>query len=631
MNSSGYIALMHNLIKFAYILKNEVLKKIIFQSVTIFVISQLFWFCANVGMPSGGEKDETPPVVVSSTPEANALNYKKKTIYIEFDELIQLKDYRQKFIVSPPVNEQPIVEARGNKLEITFEEDLQPNTTYTLDFADAIVDNNEGNILENYSFSFSTGEFIDSLQVSGNLWDADDLSPSEGVLVFLYENLNDTAIQTLVPVRMAKTNALGHFNIQNVRPGKYRVYALDDANRNNKFDQPGEAMAWSDIIIEPAFEYREFADTIHIDSLEVDSIHYHTELVYTPDSIKLFKYQHDYKEQYLTSEERKERAKLTYYFNRPLEKDAQISLTGHEDLKDIFLMDRSLNNDTVTFWLRDSTYYNKDSLSVSLSYIMRDSLDQPYTKLDTIAMYFFEVKEKKKKKKKDDGTPEPIPTIKLKNLKNKLDVFSQFHFSLPAPAVSFNEKAFKIFNHKDTIPEEEKDFKLVHDSISILKYTIINNWEPGVNYEMIIDSAAIRDIYGLVNDSTNTKFSVKKPDSYGTIYLHIINPEDHWLVQVINRKENIVQQSYIPKSGKLGFRHLIPGEYMFRIVVDNNRNKKWDNGNFYEHIQPEELIYYPDKVNVRQNWVLDLETWDPGTFSTDEFSRKFRKPKKKEN
>lgn len=608
------------------------MKKKIFHLAIIIAATQLFWYCANVGMPTGGPEDEAPPVVVRSIPEANALNYQKKEIFIEFDELIKLKDYRTKFIVSPPVNEQPTVEERGNRVLITFEEDLQPNTTYTLDFADAIVDNNEGNVLENYSFSFSTGEYIDSLQVSGNLYDADDLSPSEGVLIFLHNNLNDTAIQKLVPIRMAKTNAQGRFNIRNVSPGKYRIYALDDANRNYKFDQPGEMMAWSDIIVEPGFEYRQFADTIRIDSLETDSIEYYEKLVYTPDSIQLFKFQHDYKEQYLLSEERKERAKLTYYFNRPLEENAKLRLTGKESLNDVFIMDRSIKNDTVTFWIADSTYYNQDSLSVSLSYLMKDSLDNPFMQTDTIAMYApFEKKEKKKKKHKKDDEPEPIPTIKLRNIKSNVDVFGQFRFSLPAPAIHFNRKAFKLYNHKDTIPEEETDFEIIHDNKSILNYSIKNKWEPGVKYEMIVDSAAIEDIYGLMNDSINSQFTVKPLDSYGKMFIQIKEPHESWLVQILNRKETVVQQTYITnKSGKIGFRYLNPGEYMLRIVVDENRNGKWDSGNYFERIQPEELIYYPSKINVRKNWEVDQEIWDPRQFNVDEFSRKFRKPKKKE-
>ncbi len=585
--------------------------------------------CANVGMPTGGEKDEDPPVVVRSTPRNNALNYQKNEIIIEFDELIELKDVRQKFVISPPMNEQPTVEARGNKLEVIFNEDLQPNTTYSLDFADAIVDNNEGNVLENYSFSFSTGEFIDSLKVSGNVWDADDLSPSEGVFVFLHENLNDTAVQTLVPIRLAKTNSVGEFSILNVRPGQYRLFALDDANRNFKFDQPGEKMAWSDVIVEPSFEYREFVDTIHIDSLEVDSLHRYTKLVYTPDSAELYLFQHDYERQYLVSEERKEKAKLTYYFNRDQEQVPTIELTGKEELSDLFLTESSFNNDTVTYWINDSTYYNMDSLSVRLRYQMLDSMDVPYTRIDTIAMYHFEVeKKKKKKKKKDDDKPEPIPLLTLKDVKTKVDVYGKISFELKAPAVSFDYDAINLFFYEDTIPVLV-DFELEKDTINIRRYTIDKEWIPGGKYELSIDSASIVDIYGLHNGPIRSSITIKEIEDYGIVYIKIIDPQDNWLVQVLNKNDDVVQQRRCPASGKIGFRYLNPGQYMFRIVVDENDNGQWDDGNYYERIQPEKLIYYHEKVTLRANWD-GLVEWNPNKFSVDLFSRQFRKPKKKD-
>lgn len=592
------------------------------------IIVLIVWACANVGMPSGGEKDEQPPRIVRSTPENNALNYNEKEVIIEFDELIQLKDIRQKFVISPPVNEQPTIEARANKLQIIFNEDLQPNTTYSLDFADAILDNNEGNVLENFSFSFSTGEYIDSLKISGNVWDADDFSPSEGVFVLLHENLTDTAVQTLVPVRLAKTNALGRFSILNVRPGKYRLYALDDANRNFKFDQPGEKMAWSDVVVEPSFEYREFVETIRVDSLDTDSLYRYTDLVYTPDSAMLFLLQHDYKRQYLVSEERKERAKMTFFFNREQEDEVEIALTGHEGLKNVFIKERSLHSDTVTCWLRDSIWYNQDSLSVTLNYTMQDSLDRAYTRVDTIAMYFFEIEGKKKKKKKDDK-PEPVKLLKLGGVKSKIDVYGRFGFSLSAPAVSFDSDAVSFYFYEDTIPVPV-DLNLVQDSLNIRYYSVEHEWEPGGKYEMTIDSAAIVDVYGLHNGPEKISWTVKALDDYGTIYLEIIDPKENWLVQVINKNETVIQQQLCPSSGKLGFRYLNPGNYMFRIVEDANGNDRWDNGNYYEGFQPEKLIYYPDQINVRANWVVDLETWNPHEFSIDEFSRQFRKPKKKE-
>ncbi|MCU4176514.1 Ig-like domain-containing protein [Carboxylicivirga sp. N1Y90] len=592
----------------------------------------MMYSCANVGMPTGGEKDELPPVVVKSTPRANALNYQKNEVSIEFDELIKLNNVREKFVVSPPMNEAPTVEARGNRLEVIFNEDLQPNATYTLDFADAIEDNNESNVLESYSFSFSTGEFIDSLQISGNVWEAMDLAPSEGVFVLLHENLNDTAVQTLVPIRLAKTNSVGQFTLKNIRPGQYRLYALDDANRNYKFDQPGEIMGWSDIVVEPSYEYREFVDTIHIDSLETDSLHYRTELVYIPDSVELFVFQHDYKNQYLLSEERKEAAKLTYFFNRPLEEDAKISFTGQDELEDVFMVERSLNNDTVTYWLTDSTIYKQDSLSINLSYIMRDSMDVAFEKIDTIAMYHFKVGEdekKKKKKKKKDDEPEPIKLLKLKDVKSKIDVFGTFNFYLESPAISFDKNAIQFFKYNDTIPEPI-DLELVQDTMRIRHYSVDHRWEPGAKYEMQIDSASIVDIYGLHNGPVNATFTIKSLEDYSTVYVDVIEPADNWLLQVVNKNELVVQQLEIPKSGKLGFRYLNPGDYMLRIVVDENRNGQWDSGNYYEGIQPESIIYYHDKISLRANWQQEIPGWNPHKFSVDQFSRQYRKPKKKE-
>jgi hypothetical protein len=171
---------------------------------------------------------------------------------------------------------------------------------------------------------------------------------------------------------------------------------------------------------------------------------------------------------------------------------------------------------------------------------------------------------------------------------------------------------------------------LVQDTLNIRRYSISQEWIPGGKYEMTIDSAAIVDVYGLHNGPTRITIQVKELDDYGTIYMKILNPHENWLVQVLDKNDKVVQQQRCPTSGKVGFRYLNSGKYMFRIVVDENGNDQWDNGDYFNKIQPEELIYYPDEVNVRPNWVQDLETWDPHKFKVDEFSRQFRKPKKRE-
>jgi hypothetical protein len=196
--------------------------------------------CASTGYPGGGPRDEDPPFMVGSTPSENALGFKGDEIRIEFNELVQVKDIFQKLMVSPPVNEQPQVTARGRDLLVKFTEELQPNTTYTLDFADAISDNNEGNVLQDFRFSFSTGEIIDSLQISGFLFDAENLAPVANALVMVHKNHADSAFIKQVPIRVTKSNTEGRFTISNLAPGEYRIFALEDANRNFRYDQPGE-------------------------------------------------------------------------------------------------------------------------------------------------------------------------------------------------------------------------------------------------------------------------------------------------------------------------------------------------------------------------------------------------------
>ncbi|TAJ14859.1 hypothetical protein DMA11_03805 [Marinilabiliaceae bacterium JC017] len=577
------------------------------------------WSCANQGFPEGGPKDETPPRLKKSTPAPNALNYQDKEIILEFNELIQLKDVSQKFVISPPLNEQPIIDGRGSQVRVNIDEDLQPNTTYTLDFADAIVDNNEGNVLPNFRFSFSTGEVVDSLSVSGHLWEAEDLSPADGVFVFLHENLSDTAFQTRVPVRLAKTNAQGYFSIRNVRPGRYRIYALGDTNNNFKFDQPGERIGWSDVIIDPSYEYRQVTDTITPDSVLV-----YDQLFYLPDSLQLFLFQEDYKQQYLSADERKEKAKLSFVFNRSLEEDLKIWLTGHEKEEAPFIIERSFANDSVTAWINDSTLYNQDSISVTLEYPVRDSLFNLVSRTDTIAMYFFEVKEKKKKKRKKKGEEEEIPHINIKGLPRSLDPYKALTFSLPAPATLFDESAILLTQKIDTLftPVE---FEFWQDSMNIRNYYIMHNWEPGATYEVAIDSAAIRDIYDLVNKPVKNSFSIKELESYGILYLQINNPQKTWLVQVLDTKEQIIQESYLPSNGKIAFQYLKPGDYMLKIVDDINENGRWDAGSYGIKVQPEKVMYYPDKITIRANWDY-LQEWDPTTFDIYDFSQRHRKP-----
>jgi len=573
------------------------------------------WHCANPGTPTGGPKDERPPVMVGSTPSPNALNYNGRIIDIEFDELIQLKDINQKFVVSPPVNKRPIIDARGKKIRITFEEELQPATTYTLDFADAISDNNEGNVLNNFRFSFSTGESSDSMMVSGNLFDASDLSPADGIQVLLHKNLEDSAFVKLVPNRIAKTDAEGRFSITNVAPGNYRLYALDDLNRNYRFDQKGEQVAFLKDIIVPSFEYRDVTDSIAPDSVAIRS-----ELFYTPDSLLMYLFKEKPTDQYLKSEERKQPNKLTFVFNLPALPQPKFTFPGRKADDTPFVIERSQKNDTISLWLTDSLMYKSDSLKIAVRFQVLDSLMQATEKADTIDMWYFTT-DTKRKRKKDEK--EELPSLKP-NIASTIDIYAPLGITLPTPAASYNQAALKLYLKSDTL-KAELPFNFTKDTINIRRYQIQHEWISGENYVLSVDSAAFTDIYGLSNRPIEHQFSIKKTDSYGTLYISIANPRPNDLVQIIGRDERVARQAYVSASGKIAFRYIKVGEYMIKIVDDRNRNGQWDTGNYSEGILPEEIYYYPEKVSVRANWDIKIDI-DKEKFDIYKFSKSFRKP-----
>ncbi|MBP8790275.1 MAG: Ig-like domain-containing protein [Breznakibacter sp.] len=583
----------------------------------LLILASLFslWYCANPGTPTGGPKDEKPPVLVNSTPKQNALNFNGKTIELEFDELIQLKDANQKFVVSPPVNKRPIIDPRGKNIRITFEEELQPATTYTLDFADAISDNNESNILDNFRFSFSTGESTDSMAVSGNLFDAYDLSPADGILMFLHRNLEDSAFVKLVPNRIAKTDAKGRFSIQNVAPGEYRLYALDDLNRNYKFDQRGEQIAFVKEVVVPSFEYRMVND-----SITPDSIVAREQLFYTPDSIQMHLFKEKPVDQYLKSEERKQANKLSFMFNLPLSRNARFAFPGRPQNDQPFVMERSLQNDTVTLWLTDSLMYKQDSLKIAVNYPALDSLLNPIERIDTLDMWHFTV-EQKKRRKKDEK--EEIPALKI-NVPSTIDLYAPLNIILPTPAKYADQAGLKLFLKSDTL-QNNLTFNFEQDTLNVRRYKLQYNWQPGEEYVLAMDSATFIDFYGVANKPINQNFSIRKLDSYGTLYINVANPQPNYLIQIINRDEKVLRQSYVPTSGKIAFRYIKVGEYMLKMVDDTNRNGVWDTGDYANHTLPETVFYYPEKVNVRANWDIKIEM-DRALFNIYEFSQKFRKP-----
>ena len=199
--------------------------------------------CAKMGQPDGGWYDETPPVIVRTTPQDKGVNVKQKKITIYFDEFIQVDNPTEKVVISPPQIEQAEIQGAGKKIEVELKDSLKANTTYTIDFSDAISDNNENNPLGNYTYTFSTGGHIDTLEVAGYVLNAKDLEPIKGILVGLYADLGDSAFTKQPMLRVSRTDSRGRFVIKGIAPGSYRIYALQDADNNYVFSQKSEQIA----------------------------------------------------------------------------------------------------------------------------------------------------------------------------------------------------------------------------------------------------------------------------------------------------------------------------------------------------------------------------------------------------
>lgn len=606
----NYIAL--NFFTFAQ--KYSALKKQILLLISLFTSITLFYNCANMGYPSGGPKDETPPVPLSSNPSPNQLNFKKKKVVIEFNEIVQLENYRDKFVISPPMNEQPVVKAYGKKVEVEILEDLQENATYTLDFANCIVDNNERNPLGNFSFSFATGNTIDSLEMSGILLNASNLEPEKGFTIGIYSNTADSAFKTLVPLRIAKTNEKGEFILRNISPGSYRIFALKEGMKNLKYDNYGEQIAFWDQEFVPVIDTCMFTDTIWTDSVTIDTIHVWEEICYKPDNLVLFAFEEPYYNQYYIKSERKERRRIDLFFSEQNFDDPKIHPLNF-DSTNWHLLEASQLRDTLKYWITDSTIYNKDTLRFALEYQKSDTLEGFETAIDTVQLVFREKKSQdsklKRKRKKSTQVKKAAPVLTFKsNAKSTIDVYSKLRFTFPQPIGEINLDSISLHEKVDTVLKVRK-IKLTQDSIYFGRITIEHKWTPGGSYELHVDSAAFTDIYGLPNDPKLFKFKIKELDKYANLTVNLLGEKDPGFLQVLNKSEKVVRQIPFNSNQKsIDVKHLNPSSYYLKIVFDVNNNGEWDPGNYDEQLQSEAVIYFPKAINLNMaNWDHE-EDWD---------------------
>lgn len=582
--------------------------------------------CASMGNPDGGPYDEEPPKFVRSTPKPFAINSKEKKVTIEFDEFIKLEKAAEKVVVSPPQLEQPEIKASGRKVVVGLVDSLRPNTTYTIDFADAIVDNNEGNPLGNYAFTFSTGTTIDTMEVSGTVLSASDLEPVKNIQVGLHSDLSDSAFMKKPFDRVSRTDSRGHFSIRGIAPGKYRIYALMDGNQNYLFDSKTEMIAFSDSIIIPAMEDAMRQDTIWKDSLTIDTIKSVGYTRFLPDDIILRAFKEENDRQYLTRSERDKENHFVLTFSARA--DTLPTLKGlNFDERDAFIIEKTDCNDSICYWIKDSLIYQMDTLEIQMDYLATDTLDRLVPQTDTLFLAnkltraerekleakAAEEKEKERKKKEKKGEkiePEPTKFLTLNvDAPSAFDLDRNVYLSFDEPVASIDTAAIHMEIKKDSL-WEEIPFLFVSDSVLPRKYEILAEWEPEKEYQLSIDSMAFKGVYGLHTNKVKQTMKVKKLNEYGTILLNITGADSTAVVELLDGSGKVLRQQRITPQNTADFYYLNPGtKFYIRLFNDRNGNGVWDTGKYSEHLQPEEVYYFPKVWEMKANFDFE-ENWN---------------------
>lgn len=575
--------------------------------------------CARMGNPDGGWYDDTPPYVVNSSPADRATNVKPKRVSIYFNEFIKLEDAQNKVIISPPQLEMPEIKASGKRVIVDLKDTLKENTTYSIDFGDAISDFTEGNPMGNYAFTFSTGSVIDTLQVSGYVLNAENLEPIKGIQVGLYDDLSDTAFLKKPMIRISRTDSRGHFVIKGVAPGTYRCYALQDADNNYIYNQKAEMVGFSHDTFEPSWKPDTRQDTIWRDSLHIDNIVRVPYTHFLPDDITLLAFTALQDNRYLLKTERTEPYKIGFYFTYG--DSVPPTIRGLNFASDsAFIVEPSLKNDTVYYWLRDTALVNQDTLRMEVQYMMTDTTNLLISKTDTLDITPKEPyekrmkakqkeiekweKEQEKKKKHDEPYDSVMPTEQL-NLKinptGSLSPESIVTIESPTPLLRIDTAAIHLYTKVDSL-WYDADYVLKPSAHNIRSYTLTADWKPETEYSLEIDSAAIEDIYGLVIGPIKQGMKVKSEDDYSTLTVNLSGIQDTAIiVQLLTSSESVVMQNKA-KNGVAEFYYVNPGKYYLRAFVDSNGNGQWDTGDYYADRQAEAVYYYPEETECKAKW-----------------------------
>ncbi|MDR0711513.1 MAG: Ig-like domain-containing protein [Prevotellaceae bacterium] len=581
--------------------------------------------CARIAHPGGGPKDSLPPVLLKTQPEQRALNFKGKRISIHFNEYVQLKETDKRFLMSPPPEKRPSLNVRGKRVQVDFNSPLRDSTTYLLDFGASIVDNNEGNPYLSYTFSFSTGGWIDTLSVEGLALDAYTDQPVRDVLVYLYENMEDSVVLKQRPDNLTRPNEQGLFVASNLKGKPYKMIAIADANKNYKYDIGQEAIGFFDLAIEPVPRLQWHGDTLaHLHKVR-------------ESKLVLRMFTEDVAAQYLTSCERPQQRTLKFTFNAPFPTIDSLFIDSVD--ASTLIPEYSAKHDTITYWFADTAVHVPDTMRLRFVYLKTDTLGQ-LSQFAEKRQLIFTPKEQapsgSNKKEKSSG---------LGGLFNRLVGNEEVadstpkkpaHWTLrprfsaastsPIESASLSFDALLIATNPDSIKFEElqvnprtKDssyvevkFSLIRDSVNLRRYSVAAEWKEMTTYRYTMLPDAFWDIYSQTNDTLKGTFTTVNPDNLSALTLNFTNAEGSYVVHLTDAKGlAVVRRQLLHEDKKITLPYLNPATYCIRVIKDDNGNGKWDTGSYFEHRQPEYATFLkekPDKFTfeLKQGWDVEL-------------------------
>ncbi|WP_432672274.1 Ig-like domain-containing protein [Flavobacterium sp. SM2513] len=514
----------------------------------LFLSALLIFSCAKRGNITGGFKDTLAPVLRESVPANFKTNFTGNEIKLYFDEYIKLKDIRKQLIVSPPMDEAPIISptVASKYISIKIKDTLQPNTTYSLNFGQSIQDNNEGNVYPQFKYVFSTGSYIDSLSISGTIQDALETKSDNFVTVMLYEineKYNDSTIYKEKPRYVTNTlDSAKTFKIENIKAGIYQLIALKD-NSNNFIYNPGkDKIAFYDKPIVIGTENESYNLKLFRETLETKS--------------------------FKPSQASGNRAILGYEGDF---KDAKIIIrNGDEILKNVV-----------------TQFPKKDSLQIWFPSVTVDSLQLSVTRGDYSKEYNLKLKEQK-----NDSLSflaGPSGTIHFRQ---------NFELTSSIPLTKFDKTKMNVVNKDSVAVDFTTDYDEINQKLAF-KWTK----EPEQKYKITLMPGALTDFYEQINDTLQYKLSTKEMSDYGNLTMKFENIKSFpVIVQLTDGKGKVLDFEYLEKEPVATFNLVVPGVFIVRLIYDTNGNKKWDAGNYLDKTQSEEVIYFPEELTVRENW-----------------------------